>query len=263
MTTHYADNIQKTDQIAHHFYTKLFHVVNHARATEQDGQGKVDKWVCFSFAEIHSASDVHLWQFNIETPDSELFSKSAQRPWKYISSYWHPDEPTDNTGMHRRASSSSSSSSAAPSTGMKGPPPLEIQVLLSIPDLTNTQALVCTTGPGGQRLRIDPTPRHVLLETWTLTFLPHSPRPDPTHLELMPPTIYKHVIALFRSVYSMLRVLPSWAVYKRLRRRTGALTRGGLGIWVRVADGDIGRVLTFGASFFLLISFFKAYLVLR
>jgi len=204
----------------------------------------------FSLILIPSFKNAQSHQFNIETPDSELFSKSAQRPWKYISSYWPPpDESADSPGIHRRASSSSSSSSVTPSTGTKGPPPLEIQVLLSIPDLTNTQALVCTTGPGGQRLRIDPTPRHVLLETWTLAFVPHSPRPDPAQLELMPPTIYKHVIALFRSVYSMLRVLPSWAVYKRLRRRTGALTRGGLGIWVRVADGDIGRVLTFGASF--------------
>ena len=41
-----SNDIQKADQIAFHFYTKLFYVVNQARATaEPRTQGKVDKWV--------------------------------------------------------------------------------------------------------------------------------------------------------------------------------------------------------------------------
>ena len=38
--------MQKADQIAFHFYTKLFYTVNQARATEEPhSQGKIDKWV--------------------------------------------------------------------------------------------------------------------------------------------------------------------------------------------------------------------------
>lgn len=41
-----SNDIQKADQIAFHFYTKLFYVVNQARATsEPKTQGKIDKWV--------------------------------------------------------------------------------------------------------------------------------------------------------------------------------------------------------------------------
>ena len=41
-----SNDIQKADQIAFHFYTKLFYAVNEARATEGvKAQQKVDKWV--------------------------------------------------------------------------------------------------------------------------------------------------------------------------------------------------------------------------
>ena len=40
-------NDQKADQIAFHFYTKLFYAINDARATEAArAQSKLDKWVC-------------------------------------------------------------------------------------------------------------------------------------------------------------------------------------------------------------------------
>lgn len=42
-----SHDTQKTDQIAFHFYTKLFYVVNEARNTASvaSANGKVDKWV--------------------------------------------------------------------------------------------------------------------------------------------------------------------------------------------------------------------------
>ncbi|PPQ96946.1 hypothetical protein CVT26_005965, partial [Gymnopilus dilepis] len=161
-----SNDIQKADQIAFHFYTKLFYTVNHARATDEAASTRVDKW------------------FNLESPDSDLFSKDSREPYRSIS--------------------------LAP----PGPPPLEIQVLLCVPELGNNQMLVHTSpssfegggGQGSSRLRIEPTPRYVLLETWTLE---------------------KHGIVLFRSVFSLLRVLPAWKAYKRLKRRIG---RNGLAI---------------------------------
>jgi len=41
-----SNDTHKADQIAFHFYTKLFYVLNEARATsEPRTQPKVDKWV--------------------------------------------------------------------------------------------------------------------------------------------------------------------------------------------------------------------------
>ncbi|KAG1738008.1 hypothetical protein EDB19DRAFT_921557 [Suillus lakei] len=59
--------IQKTDQVAHRFYTKLCLVVSNARATsELKPQSKVDKW------------------FNLETPNSDLF-RDYLRKYKAVS----------------------------------------------------------------------------------------------------------------------------------------------------------------------------------
>ncbi|RDB16414.1 Autophagy-related protein 13 [Hypsizygus marmoreus] len=181
-----SSDSQKADQIAFHFYTKLFYVVNHARTTNPQ-PAKLDKW------------------FNLETPDSELFTKDAREPYKSIS--------------------------LAPP-----PPPLEIQVLLAIPELTNNQVLVHVS-PDSSRVRIHPTPRYVLLESFVLDFIPgHTPADVPL------PTIYKHGIPLFRSLFTLLRILPAWKLHKRLRRRVG----GGpsLGITLRVRDGDDPDVLS-------------------
>jgi autophagy-related protein 13 len=53
--------------------------------------------------------------------------------------------------------------------------------------------------------------------------------------DISPPVIYKHGIILFRSVFSLLRVLPSWKFYKRLKRKIGGVNRNGhLGIQLRV-----------------------------
>ena len=64
------------------------------------------------------------------------------------------------------------------------------------------------------------------------------------------PTIYKHGIPLFRSVYSLLRVLPVWKLYKRLKRRTGGINRNGhLAISLRVRplqETNQVAILSFG-----------------
>ena len=110
-------------------------------------------------------------------------------------------------------------------------------MLLTIPELTQNQALVYLS-PDSSRIRISPTPRHVLLESFILDLVPH---PNPAEVAL--PTIYKHGIPLFRSLYTLLHILPAWKLHKRLRRRAGA----GLGITlkVRTSDLDDPSVLSF------------------
>ncbi|KAF8900759.1 autophagy-related protein 13-domain-containing protein [Gymnopilus junonius] len=189
-----SNDTHKADQIAFHFYTKLFYTVNHARATEDSASSsRVDKW------------------FNLETPDSDLFTKEAREPYKSISL-------------------------ALP----LGPPPLEIQVLLSIPELTNNQVLVYMS-PDSSRVRIEPTPRYILLETWSLDMNTQSQNQNhrDTNTDVALPIIYKHGIVLFRSVFSLLRVLPAWKFYKRLKRRLGGVNRNHLAIKLRVrSPGD-------------------------
>lgn len=134
------------------------------------------------------------------------------------------------------------------------PPPLQLQVLLSVPDLTNNQVLV-HLAPDSSRLRVDPTPRHIVLENWLLNFTPSSPEVpgDSDADSVAPSTIYKHGIPLFRSIYSLLRILPSWKLYKKLRRRTSnAYRNGNLSIHLRVKGLDDGvsatDILDFGKS---------------
>ncbi|KAF9466849.1 autophagy-related protein 13-domain-containing protein [Collybia nuda] len=157
----------RADQIAFHLYTKLFSVVSQARTTsEPRSQPKVDRW------------------FNLETPESELFSKDAKEPYKSVS--------------------------------QNPPPPLEIQVLLAVPDLAHTNQGLVLRLPDSSRTRIHPPPPHILLESYTMTF---TAGPDPADVPL--PTIYKAGIPLFRSLYTLLRLLPAWKLHKRLRRRAG------------------------------------------
>ncbi|KAL0567159.1 autophagy protein 13 [Marasmius crinis-equi] len=196
-----SNDTQKADQIALHFYTKLFYVVNDARnIADTNLNSKIDKW------------------FNLETPDSDLFTKEAREPYRSLSS-------------------------------SPAPPPLEIQVLLTIPDLTNNQVLVYQA-PDSSRVRVEPTPKSILLESFVLAFTPRDRRESldaDEHVHVALPTIYKHGIPLFRSLYSLLRISPAWKLCKRLRRRGMAqVNRGnGLGVQVRVREAVDDRILEF------------------
>ncbi|KAJ3989234.1 autophagy-related protein 13-domain-containing protein [Lentinula detonsa] len=197
-----SHDAQKADQITFHFYTKLFYILNDARATApaEIASVKTDKW------------------FNLETPDSDLWTKEGREPYKTTS---------------------------AP----RLLPPLEIQVLLTIPDsLTNNQVLVYIS-PDSTRVAIQPTYKYVLLERWTLDLNMkdiHSSFSDSESSSegsgsVSPATLYKHGIPLFRSLYSLLRVLPAWKLSKRFKTRRLNGT-GALGVQVRVR-GDPGSGL--------------------
>ncbi|KAI9462580.1 autophagy-related protein 13 [Boletus coccyginus] len=198
-----SNDIQKADQIAHRFYTKLCLVVSNARTTaEPRSQGKVDKW------------------FNLETPDSDIFK--------------------DHLRIYRAVSCSPSL------------PPFELQVLLSVPELTNNQVLVYLA-PDSSRVRMDPTPPHILLENWLLKFSPThaSPQLSVEPGDVAPSTIYKHGIPLFRSLFSLLRILPSWRLFRRLRRRMSTPYRNGnltIQLRIRSLDDYPTDILDFGKS---------------
>ena len=118
---------------------------------------------------------------------------------------------------------------------------------MSVPDLSANQVLVCR-GADSSRLRIEPTPNFILLESWSVQF---SPRRGGSggDADLGLSTVYKHGIGLFRSIYTLLRVLPTWKLHKRLRRRVALPSNrnANLNIELRVRSGrDQDGVLGFG-----------------
>ncbi|KZT02810.1 uncharacterized protein LAESUDRAFT_738508 [Laetiporus sulphureus 93-53] len=125
-------------------------------------------------------------------------------------------------------------------------PPFQLHVLLCVPELSNNQVLVYHA-PDSSRLRIDPTPKYILLESWDILFAPTAHRRyGDDRAEVAPPTMYKHGILLFRSIFTLLRVLPAWRLARRLRRRTGGNRIGNLTIQLRVKGAeDDGGVLGF------------------
>ncbi|KAJ3966918.1 autophagy-related protein 13-domain-containing protein [Lentinula raphanica] len=202
-----SHDAQKADQITFRFHTKLFSLLNDARATAsaETNTNKTEKW------------------FNIETPDPDLWTKEGRELYKTISA-------------------------------LRTLPPLEIQVLLTVPDtLTNNQVLVYIS-PDSSRVPIQTVYKYILLERWTLELNFQDIYPSSSDSSVSSTstgssggsgsvslaTLYKHGISLFRSLYSLLRVLPAWKLSKRLRtRRPNA---GGLGVQVRV-KGDPGSGL--------------------
>ncbi|KAJ3828720.1 phosphorylated protein that interacts with Vac8p [Lentinula raphanica] len=153
-----SHDAQKADQITFRFHTKLFSLLNDARATAsaETNTNKTEKW------------------FNIETPDPDLWTKEGRELYKTISA-------------------------------LRTLPPLEIQVLLTVPDtLTNNQALVYIS-PDSSRVPIQTVYKYILLERWTLELNFQDIYPGSVSLA----TLYKHGISLFRSLYSLLRVLPA------------------------------------------------------
>ncbi|KIJ49265.1 hypothetical protein M422DRAFT_161655, partial [Sphaerobolus stellatus SS14] len=119
---------------------------------------------------------VEKW-FNLETPDAEQFREDL-RPYRSLASSAH------------------------------AVPPLELQVLLSVPELMTNQVLVLSDA-SASRVRIDPTPSHVLLETWVVVFNPGSSS-DQTQQEIGLASVYKQSISIFRSLFTLLRTLPAW-----------------------------------------------------
>jgi autophagy-related protein 13 len=130
-----------------------------------------------------------------------------------------------------------------------------------VPELANNQVLVRVSD--SSRVRIEPTPKFIVLETWTLECSPHRAGYDDhfshSNMDTALPIIYKHGIILFRSVYSLLRILPTWKFRKRLGRRTAGVNRcGNFSILLRVRpslDGGNDRHILGFSEYLSKISF--------
>ncbi|KIK51133.1 hypothetical protein GYMLUDRAFT_65002 [Collybiopsis luxurians FD-317 M1] len=166
--------------------------------------------------------------FNLETPHSDSWTREGQDPYRSISDSWSP-------------------------------PRLEIQVLLTVPDTLPSNHRLVYTASGTSRVPVDTKYKYIVLESWDLDFrIASSPSSSLSSDSQGPgggtalPTVYKQGIPFFRSVYSLLRLLPAWKLSTQLKSRGDG--NGGLGIRVRAkADPGSGvdesAVLSFRSSF--------------
>lgn len=116
-------------------------------------------------------------------------------------------------------------------------------MLLKVPELSNNHAFVYMP-PDGSRVRIERNKRYILLEQWMMQVDQGAPVDASGDKAL--PIIYKHGIVLFRSLFSLLRVLPAWKLHKQPHRKVGAR---GMSIELRVRNEvPQEQILMFGKS---------------
>ena len=110
------------------------------------------------------------------------------------------------------------------------PPPMMIDVYIDADDLTNNQSLVIHDESGnwwdveeavrsfvesndlGQGRTASP---HVVVERWRIQ-LDEATSDMPSDLGAILPRVYKNSIVLFRSLYTYVKMLPAWRLWKRL-----------------------------------------------
>lgn len=100
---------------------------------------------------------------------------------------------------------------------------LELQALLTVPDLSNTPLVLGYQTSDGLDVRLEASPRYVLLETWELTFKRRAQEThlnqeqglyNPTESGLSSSAMYNQCIPIFRALFTLLRTLPAWQIYK-------------------------------------------------
>lgn len=136
---------------------------------------------------------------------------------------------------------------------------LELQALLSIPDLSKTPLVAGYQTSDGSDVQLEPSPRYILLETWELAFERHDPEtlsdrlrrqaqgkhPDRQEQGLYSPTesvspaaaMYKQCIPIFRALFTLLRTLPAWQINKKFEPRQSKQKQLGMKLRIRPTGG--------------------------
>ncbi|WVW80977.1 hypothetical protein I302_102968 [Kwoniella bestiolae CBS 10118] len=209
-----ATQASRADQVLYRFYLKTVGVLVDGRLTHYGGSGttgrksgekKKDKW------------------FNLILPEVDLY-KSDLQIYRSISTY-QPYTESGNT----------------PSPSSCTIPPLLIAFILDTSDIPNGQALLWNRS--GTRIPIDvglagkgkgkgkekENKSGIILERWT--FRAQLPPSESTSAsQLAPHTAYRLGIIHFRAVFSLIRLLPAYRLFRRLRRSNNGL-RMGLKLW--------------------------------
>ncbi|KAK1050769.1 autophagy protein 13 [Friedmanniomyces endolithicus] len=199
----------RLNQIIQHFHTKAALTICAARAQlprvrNRDGNFKQDRW------------------FNIVLDDTDALLDELQE-WK------RSDLSSDR------------------------PPPLVIEVYVDTANLNQNQALVIADESGKRwdvadalagSAHSSPRPTNkqggkfceVVLERWTVE-VGDSDEESATGRTEQLPNVYKKGVVLFRSLYTFLRFLPTWKLYRRLGRHPA--NGGSLRVEYRVKQGGL------------------------
>ncbi len=139
-----------------------------------------------------------------------------------------------------------------PDLYVEKPPPLVIEVALDTSHLRQDQALLYEDENGQTRevpagstspsspgaSRSSRRYRDIVLERWTIE-LGDSEGYSSKDLSEPLPTVYKKGIVAFRTLYSQLRMLPAWKLYRQLSRQPGNQQQLRLKYRIRQADDPL------------------------
>ncbi|ORY26576.1 autophagy-related protein 13-domain-containing protein [Naematelia encephala] len=211
----------RADQVVYRFYLKTVGVLIDGRLTHYGGgngrgdkERKKDKWVR-SIGLDGTRAD--LIQFNLTLPEFELHKGDLQ-VFRNVSNF----QPTQ----------------AGPSVDSCSVPPLLVAFILDTSDIPNGQALIWKrngfgNGTGSAASNGIPLDKGkgkereqsgIVLERWTFRA---TSSPDPGSSSQLPPhTAYRLGIIHFRALVSLIRLLPTYRLFRRLRRAKTGLKLG-------------------------------------
>lgn len=176
----------KLEQIIQNFYTKTAQIIVQARCTPNNDSryGKRN-----SLKGSSSSRKLNKW-FNIATEDVEVLREDLK--------FWR---------------------NSALQAAEREPPPMIIDIYLDTSKLSHNQPLVVADDNlrwGGVELKSQTSDAHIdriLIESWELT-LKH---PSPDHAVDLP-NLYKRSIVFFRTLHSLVHLLPSYDLYRELHK---------------------------------------------
>ncbi|KAI8381591.1 autophagy-related protein 13-domain-containing protein [Radiomyces spectabilis] len=209
----------KLDHIIQNFYTKTAQIIIQARYTsELDPLNRRDRTKKDSQrgpskegSSSTSSRKLNKW-FNIATEDMEMLREDLK--------YWR---------------------SLAIHAAEEEPPPMMIDIYLDVSELKPNQALIVIDDNlrrnrvelGKNQINNTQSVERILIETWELS-LRH---PLPTFAVDLP-NLYKRSIIFFRSLHSLVRLLPTYNLRRRLRKFNDY---AGFSIGYRLASAPVRR----------------------
>ncbi|KAK4047247.1 phosphoribosylformylglycinamidine synthase [Microbotryomycetes sp. JL201] len=128
-------------------------------------------------------------------------------------------------------------------------PPLSAPAVRSSGGSPRRESASGLRSPISGRAPLAQAPATVVLERWIIKLSsPSSPSPQqpsssaqslPSSIASELPAVYKHAIVQFRSLYSLVRLMPSWNVHRRLSRRRATLGGSALRIGCRMSMQEV------------------------
>ncbi|KIO21636.1 hypothetical protein M407DRAFT_218010 [Tulasnella calospora MUT 4182] len=246
----------KADQILWRFLRKFVSLVADARIISEADHDPQDSPTLLSSDREEAASvptqSVNAAGTPAPPPSERILTSSKEKPARLEVDRWFSLENSAVETFKPALDIFKHISTTFPITPVETaiePPPLIVQVLLSLPQsLPDNQVLILNYGE--HQIRIENTPRYILLESWRVDITRRVPESHdaPSSTSASPsvsasdsssfeslnlPATYKQCISLFRSLYTLLRILPAWRLHHQFREMQAG-SEGGITLEMRV-----------------------------